>query len=56
MMPTVKETIEQQANRLLEESIIYFKQKPVGAVAASDSERDALNYDQCFIRDFIPAA
>ena len=51
-----KETIEQQANRLLEKSIIYYEQQPVGAVAASDSEREALNYDQCFIRDFIPAA
>jgi hypothetical protein len=51
-----KETIEQQANRLLEESIIYYNHQPVGAVAATDGERDALNYDQCFIRDFIPAA
>ncbi|MEL6928695.1 MAG: glycoside hydrolase 100 family protein [Cyanobacteria bacterium J06600_6] len=51
-----RETIEQKANRLLEKSVIYYKQKPVGAVAATDSEREALNYDQCFIRDFIPAA
>jgi hypothetical protein len=51
-----KETIEQQANRLLEKSIIYYQQKPVGTVAAADSEREVLNYDQCFIRDFIPAA
>ena len=51
-----KETIEQQANRLLEKSVIYYNQQPVGAVAATDSEREALNYDQCFIRDFIPAA
>ena len=55
-MPVIKENIEQQANRLLEESIIYYKEQAVGAVAAMDSERDALNYDQCFIRDFIPAA
>ena len=51
-----RETIEQQANRLLEESVIYYNKQPVGAVAASDSEREALNYDQCFIRDFVPAA
>jgi len=56
MILKATETIEQQANRLLEESVIYYRQKPVGAVAASDSEREALNYDQCFIRDFIPAA
>lgn len=56
MILIAKETIEQQANRLLEKSIIYYQQKAVGAVAAADSEREALNYDQCFIRDFIPAA
>ena len=50
------ETIEQQANKLLEQSIIYYQDRPVGAVAATDLEREALNYDQCFIRDFIPAA
>ena len=56
MVLIAKESIEQQANRLLEESIIYYNHQPVGAVAATDSEREALNYDQCFIRDFIPAA
>lgn len=56
MVLTAKETIEQQANRLLEESVIYYSRKPVGAVAAMDSGREALNYDQCFIRDFIPVA
>ena len=56
MILIARETIEQQANRLLEESVIYYNKQPVGAVAASDSEREALNYDQCFIRDFVPAA
>ena len=56
MILIAKETIEQQANRLLEKSIIHYQQKAVGTVAAADSEREALNYDQCFIRDFIPAA
>ena len=56
MISIAKETIEQQANSLLEKSIIYYQEKAVGAVAAADSEREALNYDQCFIRDFIPAA
>ncbi len=56
MVLIAKESIEQQANRLLEQSIIYYNHQPVGVVAASDSEREALNYDQCFIRDFIPAA
>ncbi len=52
----INPTIEQQANQLLEKSIIYYQNRPVGTVAATDSEREALNYDQCFIRDFIPAA
>ena len=56
MILIARETIEQQANRLLEESVIYYNKQPVGTVAASDSEREALNYDQCFIRDFVPAA
>ncbi len=56
MISIARETIEQRANRLLEESIIYYNKQPVGVVAASDSEREALNYDQCFIRDFVPAA
>ena len=56
MILIARETIEQQANRLLEESVIYYNKQPVGAVAATDSEREALNYDQCFIRDFVPAA
>ncbi|MGL5794063.1 MAG: glycoside hydrolase 100 family protein, partial [Waterburya sp.] len=56
MVTVAIETIEQQANRLLEKSIIYYQNKPVGTVAATDSEREALNYDQCFIRDFIPVA
>ncbi|HEY9769781.1 MAG TPA: glycoside hydrolase 100 family protein [Coleofasciculaceae cyanobacterium] len=56
MILVSRETIEQQANRLLEKSIIYYNNQPVGSVAASDSEREALNYDQCFIRDFVPAA
>ncbi|WP_172657207.1 glycoside hydrolase 100 family protein [Myxosarcina sp. GI1] len=51
-----KKSIIQQANELLEQSIIYYQNRPVGTVAATDSERDALNYDQCFIRDFVPAA
>ncbi len=56
MVLITTESIEKQANKLLEKSVIYYKEKAVGAVAATDSEREALNYDQCFIRDFIPAA
>ncbi|NJK47644.1 alkaline invertase [Candidatus Gracilibacteria bacterium] len=37
-------------------SIIYYQGQPVGTFAANDPNMDALNYDQCFIRDFVPSA
>ncbi|OKH22023.1 alkaline invertase [Hydrococcus rivularis NIES-593] len=40
----------------LEKSIIYYRGRPVGTIAANDPELEALNYDQCFIRDFVPSA
>ncbi|MFN6486371.1 MULTISPECIES: glycoside hydrolase 100 family protein [unclassified Nostoc] len=48
--------LEAEAWELLEESIIYYQGKPIGTVAAQDAESDALNYDQCFLRDFVPSA
>ncbi|MBR8834484.1 MAG: glycoside hydrolase 100 family protein [Stigonema ocellatum SAG 48.90 = DSM 106950] len=48
--------IEKQAWEALERSIIYYKGLPVGTVAAYDVSVEALNYDQCFIRDFISSA
>ena len=47
---------EQEAWQLLEESIIYYQGRPIGTLAAQDPELEALNYDQCFIRDFVPCA
>ncbi|RUT05675.1 alkaline invertase [Dulcicalothrix desertica PCC 7102] len=41
---------------LLDKSIIYYQEKPVGNKAAQDPTLKALNYDQCFIRDFVPSA
>lgn len=40
----------------LEKSIIYYRGRPLGTIAANDPELEALNYDQCFIRDFVPSA
>ena len=40
----------------LEDSIIYYQGVPVGTVAAKDKEFAALNYDQCFTRDFAVSA
>ncbi|RCJ32744.1 glycoside hydrolase 100 family protein [Nostoc sp. ATCC 53789] len=51
-----KSQLEAEAWELLEESIIYYQGKPIGTVAAHDPEADALNYDQCFLRDFVPSA
>ncbi|PSB17113.1 alkaline invertase [Phormidesmis priestleyi ULC007] len=48
--------IEEQAWSALEKSIIYFRGQPIGTIAALDPEIAALNYDQCFIRDFISSA
>ncbi|MBF2066001.1 MAG: glycoside hydrolase 100 family protein [Calothrix sp. C42_A2020_038] len=42
--------------KILEKSIIYYQGKPIGNVAAQDPNLVALNYDQCFIRDFVPSA
>jgi Alkaline and neutral invertase len=46
----------EEARKILEAAIIYYRGKPVGTVAAQDSEADALNYDQCFVRDFVSSA
>lgn len=44
-----------EAQKALEASIIYYRGRPIGTVAACDSKVGA-NYDQCFIRDFVPSA
>lgn len=48
--------LEKEAWQILEESILTFEGQPVGTVAALDSSVDPLNYDQCFIRDFVSSA
>jgi hypothetical protein len=40
----------------LKNSIVYYHGRPIGTVAAQDSSVEALNYDQCFVRDFVPSA
>jgi glycogen debranching enzyme len=45
-----------EAWEILQKSIIYYYDRPIGTVAACDGDTPALNYDQCFIRDFVPAA
>lgn len=48
--------LEEQAWNILEQSIMHYQGQPVGTVAALDSEALALNYDQCFVRDFVAPA
>jgi glycogen debranching enzyme len=50
------DNIEKEAWKALENSILYYKGRPVGTVAAYDSSVEALNYDQCFFRDFVSSA
>ncbi|MFO0143054.1 MAG: glycoside hydrolase 100 family protein, partial [Aphanizomenon sp.] len=52
----IGKNIENEAWQALENSILYYKGQPVGTVAAYDSSVEALNYDQCFVRDFVSSA
>lgn len=50
------ESIEDEAWDLLRESIVYYCSSPIGTIAARDPTcSNLLNYDQVFIRDFIPS-
>ncbi|XP_059627318.1 alkaline/neutral invertase E, chloroplastic [Cornus florida] len=50
------DSIEDEAWNLLRESIVYYCGNPIGTIAANDpSDSSILNYDQVFIRDFIPS-
>ncbi|XP_042419820.1 probable alkaline/neutral invertase D [Zingiber officinale] len=41
----------------LRKSIVLFRGQPVGTIAALDhSSEEVLNYDQVFVRDFVPSA
>lgn len=48
--------IEDEAWELLRASMVYYCSNPIGTIAANDpSDSNTLNYDQVFIRDFIPS-
>ncbi|GAB4825362.1 Alkaline neutral invertase [Ancistrocladus abbreviatus] len=49
-------SIVREAWQLLRETVVYYRGQKVGTIAALDSSSDALNYDQVFIRDFVPSA
>ncbi|KAJ6322255.1 hypothetical protein OIU77_012182 [Salix suchowensis] len=49
--------VEKEAWQLLRGTIVNYCGNPVGTVAANDpADRQPLNYDQVFIRDFVPSA
>lgn len=54
-MDPSKDAPLEEAYRLLEAAIVRMGDRPVGTVAANDTSREALNYDQVFVRDFVPA-
>lgn len=48
--------IEDEAWELLRESVVHYCGSPIGTIAAKDpTSSNVLNYDQVFIRDFIPS-
>ncbi|MBD1846142.1 glycoside hydrolase 100 family protein [Cyanobacteria bacterium FACHB-63] len=49
-------SIEEKAWELLEKSVLYYQGREIGTIAACDTDVIALNYDQCFVRDFISSA
>lgn len=48
--------VEEQAWEALEHSILYYQGRAIGTIAARDPDAIALNYDQCFTRDFVSSA
>ena len=49
--------IEKEAWKLLQDAVVTYCGNPVGTVAANDpADKQPLNYDQVFIRDFVPSA
>ncbi|XP_008227420.1 PREDICTED: alkaline/neutral invertase E, chloroplastic [Prunus mume] len=48
-------SIEDEAWKLLKNSVVYYCNNPIGTIAANNpNSTSTLNYDQVFIRDFIP--
>ncbi|KAA8520768.1 hypothetical protein F0562_014960 [Nyssa sinensis] len=48
-------TMMDEAWERLNKSFVYFKERPVGTLAALDPSAEALNYNQVFVRDFVPS-
>lgn len=50
--------VEKEAWKLLQKALVTYCDTPIGTVAANDEsdKGSPLNYDQVFIRDFVPSA
>lgn len=52
----VRDSFEDEAWDLLRASMVYYCGNPIGTIAANDpNDSSILNYDQVFIRDFVPS-
>ncbi|KAI5061116.1 hypothetical protein GOP47_0023621 [Adiantum capillus-veneris] len=52
-----EDKIEEEAWTLLRQAVVNYCGEPVGTVAANDpGDSSPLNYDQVFVRDFVPSA
>ncbi|GER43999.1 neutral invertase [Striga asiatica] len=52
-----EDEVEKEAWRLLRNAVVSYCGSPVGTLAANDpNDKLPLNYDQVFIRDFVPSA
>ncbi|WOG84740.1 hypothetical protein DCAR_0103924 [Daucus carota subsp. sativus] len=45
-----------EAWEALKRAKLHFRGKAIGTIAAMDSSEEKLNYDQVFVRDFVPSA
>jgi glycogen debranching enzyme len=48
--------IIESAYEVLNRSILYYQDQPVGTAAALGDSVEAVNYKECFVRDFVPSA
>ncbi|MEA5619575.1 glycoside hydrolase 100 family protein [Cronbergia sp. UHCC 0137] len=52
----ITDDVEKQGWTLLEKSIAYYQNRPVGTLAICSKSPNVLNFDYCFVRDFVPSA
>lgn len=52
----IEKKILKEAWQHLDDSILYFKGRPIGTIATMDTEMASLNYNQIFTRDFFVSA